>query len=143
MLVRTGYGIGQSLSRDGGRTWSAGEPSGIPHPVTRFYLGRLASGALLMVRHAPPKLDGRGPRSHLTAFVSDDDGAAWTGGLLLDKRLGVSYPDVVQEPDGRIRVIYDRDRRGDREILLATFTEDAVRASAGEIERATVYRGRP
>ena len=142
MLVRTGYGIGQSVSSDGGKTWSPGEPSGIPHPVSRFHLRRLASGALLMVRHAPPKLEGRGPRSHLTAFVSDDDGKTWTGGLLLDERLGVSYPDSTQEPDGRIRIIYDRDRTGDREILLVTVTEAAIRAGQGDIERSVVYRGR-
>lgn len=41
MLARTRKGISSSVSQDGGRTWSAPEPSGIPHPVTRFYIGRL------------------------------------------------------------------------------------------------------
>lgn len=143
MLVRTQYGIGQSVSADGGKTWSRGEPSGIPHPVTRFHLGRLDSSALLMVRHAPPdvKLKGADSRSHLTAFVSDDDGRTWDGGLLIDERTAVSYPDMTQAPDGRIHVIYDHDRQGDREILLVTFTEEAVRAGEGRIERSVVYRG--
>ena len=143
MLIRTQYGIGESLSTDGGRTWSEGRPSGIPHPVSRFYLGRLASGALLMVRHSPPtvQLKGASSRSHLTAFVSDDDGETWAGGLLLDERTGVSYPDVKQAADGRIFVIYDHNRRSDREILWTSFDEAAVRAGRGAVQRGVVYRG--
>ncbi|MFP4444149.1 MAG: sialidase family protein, partial [Spirochaetia bacterium] len=47
MLVRTAYGIGQSISRDRGRTWPDVSPSGIPHPASRFFIGRLDSGNLL------------------------------------------------------------------------------------------------
>jgi predicted neuraminidase len=125
MLVRTAYGIGESVSIDGGRTWSPGGPSGIPHPVTRFFLRRLASGALLMVRHAPAA--GR-RRSHLAAYVSDDDGRTWQGGLMLDERPDVSYPDGTQSGDGRIFLIYDHSRAGAREILMAVFSEEDVRA---------------
>jgi hypothetical protein len=41
MLVRTTYGIGQTVSMDGGRTWAQSGPSGIPHPATRFFTRRL------------------------------------------------------------------------------------------------------
>lgn len=124
MLVRTGYGIGESLSTDGGRTWSRVQPSSLAHPVTRFFVRRLASGHLLLVKHGP--LTEQTERSRLTAYLSDDDGRSWQGGLLLDERLGVSYPDGVEAPDGTIRIIYDYDRRGARQILLARFTEDDV-----------------
>jgi predicted neuraminidase len=126
MLVRTGYGIGESFSEDGGKTWTAGRPSEtVKHidSAARFFIRRLASGRLLLVKHAPP---GNHGRSHLTAYLSDDDGKTWQGGLLLDERAGVSYPDGVEAPDGTIYIIYDYSRRAEREILLATFTEEDV-----------------
>lgn len=66
-------------------------------------------------------------RSHLTAYLSDDDGKTWYGGLLLDQREQVSYPDGVEADNGKIYVIYDRGRITEREILMATFTEEDVR----------------
>ncbi|NOZ21247.1 MAG: exo-alpha-sialidase [Planctomycetes bacterium] len=125
MLVRTQYGVGESFSSDGGRTYSPGRRSEtvthIPH--ARFFIRRLASGKLLLVKHEP--CDGKS-RSHLMATLSDDDGETWEGGLLLDERGGVSYPDGVQAPDGRIYMIYDFDRTGAKEILMAVFTEEDV-----------------
>jgi len=126
LLVRTTYGIGQSLSTDRGTTWPELKPSTIPHATSRFFISRLASGNLLLVKHGP--LDARTGRSHLTAFVSRDDGATWGGGLLLDERAGVSYPDGQQTPDGRIRIVYDYNRVTDRTILMATFREEDVAA---------------
>lgn len=130
MLVRTKYGIGQSFSSDGGRTWSAGQDSGLGGPNSRFFIRRLESGRLLLVNHVDFTA-----RNNLTAMLSDDDGQSWYGSLRLDERSGVSYPDGFQAPDGRIFVTYDRNRKTDREILLAVFTEEDVTvgrlASAG------------
>ena len=126
MWVRTRYGIGQSISRDGGRTWSPVAPSKIAHPPARFFVRRLTSDHLLLVKHGP--IQRRTGRSHLTAFVSEDDGRTWRGGLLLDERPGVSYPDGFQKKDGRIFIIHDYDRQGAKEILLSVFTEADVRA---------------
>ena len=47
---------------------------------------------------------------------------------MLDERLGVSYPDGQQTPDGLIRIIYDSNRVTDRTILMATFREEDVAA---------------
>ena len=124
MLVRTFYGIGQAISTDRGKTWGQVGPSGIRHPASRFFIRRLKSGRLLMVRHDPPSI---AVRSHLTAYLSDDDGQSWSGGLLLDERKGVSYPDGVEADNGKIYLIYDRGRATDREILMATFTEEDVK----------------
>ena len=66
-------------------------------------------------------------RSHLTAFVSKDDGATWEGGLILDERSGVSYPEIAVGSDGTIYVQYDRGRASVAEILFARFTESDVR----------------
>ncbi|MHB9106570.1 MAG: sialidase family protein [Armatimonadota bacterium] len=122
MLVRTKAGIAESVSTDGGHSWSPGRHA-LPGPCSRFFLRRLHSGNLLLVNHH--RFTGR---NNLTAFLSTDDGQSWQGGLLLDARDQVSYPDGVQAEDGRIYVIYDRERYAAREILLAVFTEEDVLA---------------
>jgi len=62
------------------------------------------------------------------AFISDDDGKSWLGGLMIDEREDVTYPDGVQGSDGIIRIIYDHKRTPDGEVLMATFREEDVRA---------------
>ena len=125
MLVRT-RGIGETVSHDGGRTWSPVEPSSIQHPTSRFFLRRLNSGALLLVKHGP--IHERTGRERLMAFVSDDDGKTWEGGLMIDEREKVTYPDGVQAADGTIYIIYDYNRTPDGAVLMATFGEEDVRA---------------
>ena len=85
---------------------------------------RLASGKLLLVTHEPPD---KKSRSHLTARLSADDGKTWSGGLVIDERVGVSYPDGV-EADGTIYLIYDFERTKSKQILMATFAEADVAA---------------
>jgi len=126
LLARTKYGIGESVSTDRGVTWPDLAPSAIAHPSARFFIRRLRSGNLLLVKHGP--IAKRTGRSHLTAFISTDDGKTWGGGLLLDERSGVSYPDGQQADDGLIRIIYDYSRTGDRHILMATFREQDAAA---------------
>ena len=126
MLARTQYGIGESISTDRGKTWPEVAPSAIKHPPARFFISRLASGNLLLVKHGP--IDKVAARSQLTAFLSEDDGHTWSGGLMLDERPGVSYPDGQQVADGRIHITYDFDRMGAREILMAVFREEDVAA---------------
>ncbi|MCK4346658.1 MAG: exo-alpha-sialidase, partial [Bacteroidales bacterium] len=124
MLVRTKYGIGESISNDKGFTWSPLVPSRIQHPVARFFICRLNSGNLLLVKHGP--IDMRIGRSHLMAFVSNDDGHSWSNGLLLDERTGVSYPDGQQTEDGTIYITYDYNRTKDQNVLITSFTEDDI-----------------
>lgn len=126
MMVRC-QGIAETLSHDGGRTWTPVERSSIRHPTARFFLRRLNSGALLLVKHGP--MDERTRREKLMAFVSDDDGQTWQGGLMLDEREDVTYPDGVQSEDGRIWIIYDHQRTPLGEVLMATFNERDVRAA--------------
>jgi hypothetical protein len=133
MLVRTDYGVGESFSSDGGRTWTPVRDSGIEHPPSRFFLRRLDSGALLLVTHEQAT-----ERTGLVARLSTDDGDSWRGGFVIEERESVSYPDGVQAADGRIHIIYDRERHGAREILAATFRE--ADAEAGEAVSSDVRR---
>jgi predicted neuraminidase len=131
MLVRTRYGIGESISNDRGHTWSDGQPTDIKGPDSRFYIRRLISGNLLLVNH-----DNSDQRTNMTAYLSQDDGKTWQGGLLLDGRDAVSYPDGTQSEDGLIYIIYDRSRREDMEILIAIFREEDILAEkpiSGEV----------
>lgn len=126
MLVRINSGIGESVSNDGGRTWSDLRPSPLGHPSSRFFIRRLASGNLLLVKHG-----GIGEvtaRTRLTAFLSEDDGRSWKGGLLLDDREQVSYPDGQQSADGTIYITHDFSRTGAREILLSCIREEDILA---------------
>jgi hypothetical protein len=136
MLVRTSYGIGESVSSDRGKSWSALVPSLIQHPSARFFIRRLHSGNLLLVKHGP--IEKRIGRSHLTAYLSGDDGRTWSDGLLLDERKGVSYPDGQQDQNGKIHIIYDYSRRDAREILMATFTENDVVADNPESKNVSL-----
>ena len=126
MLTRTHYGIGESVSTDGGKTWADTAPCAIRNTSSRFYLGRLKSGALLLVKNGGVAEDVG--RARITAVVSDDDGRTWTGGLVLDGRNETSYPDACEGADGFIHVVNDWSREKGREIVHHRFTEADVRA---------------
>ncbi len=126
MLVRTtGYGIGESVSTDGGRTWSE-VVDYMYNATSRFHLSKLQSGNLLLIKNGP--LDQRLRREKLSAYLSEDDGATWKGGLMLDERFQTSYPNATQAPDGTIYANYDRNRGTDGEVLMAVFTEKDILA---------------
>jgi predicted neuraminidase len=129
MLARTGSGVKQCFSTDKGETWSApSAPDNIKQPVARFHIRRLTSGRILLIKHGDTADTTEGKRNKLKAFLSEDDGKTWIGGLMLDERNGVSYPDGFQSPDGTLYISYDHNRNSDGEILLARFTEEDVLA---------------
>lgn len=124
MTGRTHNGIFQSFSSDEGKTWTKPEKY-LPNNSSRHFIRRLSSGNLLLVKNG--KIDGRTKsRSDLTAYISTDDGKTWKGGLQLDERNWVSYPDGFQAPDGYIFISYDWERAKEGQILLAKFTEQDI-----------------
>ncbi|MBR3087334.1 MAG: exo-alpha-sialidase [Kiritimatiellae bacterium] len=130
LYIRTAKGphaLWEAESADGGRTWTAPRPSALPHTSSRFFVRRLSSGNLLMVKNGLPGEPGSARRD-MTAYLSGDDGATWPWALPLDTgREKVSYPDGQQLPDGRIAVVYDCDRTGARQILFACFREEDIK----------------
>ena len=128
MLARTSGQPHESFSSDGGRTWSEPKQAATVQNVSsRFFLRRLASGRILLVKNGSPA-ERLLQRSHLSAWLSDDEGRTWQGGLLLDERSAVSYPDGFESPDGLIHILYDWNRHTDAEILLAKFREQDILA---------------
>lgn len=130
MLTRTSYGVGQAFSADKGRTWTPIEPSGHSGPNARIFVRRLKSGRILLINHVNPSYQTNAKswntRNNLMAMLSEDDGRTWRGGLMLDTRDQVSYPDGTEDENGRIYIIYDRERYQAREVLMAVFTEEDV-----------------
>ncbi|MBQ3076192.1 MAG: exo-alpha-sialidase [Clostridia bacterium] len=137
MLVRLErgqeMGIGESVSHDGGLTWSEGVPV-LEGPSSRFFIQKLPSGRVLFINHYNFK-----GRNNLTALLSEDDGRTFPYSLLLDERKSVSYPDAQLCADGFIRITYDRERgcfkssmeqvyTFAREILVAKITEEDILA---------------
>ncbi len=128
LVVRTPKGMYQSFSYDGCKNWTAPLPA-FKNPVTRFYITKLNSGNILFVKQGTMEGEEK-KRNRLTAWISEDEGITWKGGLLLDERNNVAYPDGFQAEDGRIFISYEHDRlKGKKsEILFAVFTEEDVLA---------------
>lgn len=140
LWARTKSGIGESTSTDGGQTWSKIKQSEVEHPSARFFIRRLSSGNLLLVKHGP--IVKRTGRSHLMAFLSQDDGKTWSKGLLIDERPSVSYPDGQQTKDGTIYVTYDYSRTGEQKIYLTSFKEEDVLSSNYDQSIIKVFNNR-
>jgi hypothetical protein len=126
--------IWESTTTDAGRTWSPPVESAIKNTNSRHFMRRLASGRLLLVKHGPradqstmreKPYTGRG---QMTAFLSDDDGHTWQGGLTFDEREPVTYPDGFQSPDGAVYVSYDHQRETLGEVMFAKFREADILA---------------
>ena len=82
MLARTVGGTGElaeSISCDGGETWTDGVLNGIDDPSTRFYVARTPSGRILLVHN-----DHREKRTNMSLWLSEDDGATWAYKKIID-----------------------------------------------------------
>lgn len=140
MLIRVKSGIGESASADVGKTWSSFSFSKMKHTNSRFFIRRLQSGNLLLVKHGPVNI--KTARSHLMAFISNDDGQTWSKGLLLDERLRAAYPDGQQDKDGRIYIVYDYNRTKDQNILITSFMENEITGEEYDANILKVYQQR-
>ncbi|RXK87341.1 sialidase family protein [Filimonas effusa] len=123
-LLRTTKGIYFSQSNDKGKTWTVTAPFTKIGLTTssRFYLGKLRSGNLLLIAN------NSSTRTQLKAFMSKDDGESWPYQILLDNREEISYPDASQDANGDIYIVYDRMRYSKMEIDFCRINEDMFRA---------------
>ncbi len=127
MLGRTKYGIGEAFSTDGGKTWTEMAPAqGIKGPSSRFFFQRLASGNVLLIKNGA-QIDQASRRTHMTAYLSEDDGATWPYQILLDER-GTSYPDVAQDNKGVLHIVHDFGRYQEKIVCYHRITEADIRA---------------
>ena len=141
VVVRCSDGIKECFSSDAGKSWTFVEFTSdngnvLSTTCSRPFIRRLSSGNQLLVYHA--SLSAK--RNNLTVALSEDDGKSWPYKLLIDERIGVSYPDAVENGKGDIFIIYDRNRTSDMEILLVKVNEDRIKSgiSISDSERMTV-----
>ena len=124
MLARTNKGyLAESISSDGGYTWSDAALCNIENPNTRFFISRTPSGRVILINNDDTK-----ERKNMTVYLSEDDGVSWKYKRLIDERNSLSYPDADFH-DGRIYLTYDRERTGAKEILFTDFTEEDIMKS--------------
>jgi len=127
MLGRTNYGVGEAFSKDQGRTWTEMAPAkGIAGPSSRTFFQRLASGNILLIKNGAT-IDQPSDRTHMTAYLSEDDGATWPYQILLDER-ATSYPDAAQDKEGVLHIVHDFERHGAKVVCYHRITEADIRA---------------
>ena len=122
MYARDSFGIVSADSNDNGYHWTPFKREFFTTSA-RFSVTKLPSGNWLMVRYDCPDKD---VRKNLTAYISTDEGRNWSGGLLLDDREKISYPDAFVHPDGRIFVQYDHLRQTGSLVMAVFREEDAL-----------------
>ena len=66
-------------------------------------------------------------RNEIVAYLSEDDGESWQYSLKLDARNDVSYPEIAEDSDGLIYVVWDKGRYREKEIRYSCFSEDDIR----------------
>ena len=118
-------GVEQAFSEDKGLTWTTSEgglDAPLQGPGSRASFLKLKSGALVFVTN-----DSDNSRTMLTAHLSEDEGKTWPYSILID-RYTSAYPEIYQDPDGRILIAYDKGRYTENGIRLTILTEEDIRA---------------
>ncbi len=107
MLSRSPRGaIHGSLSFNGGYSWTASQPTGLPNPNSGIELLCLSDGRLLLVFN--PESVGR---ERLALACSADDGLSWSEPLLIEDSIGeFSYPYAIQASGGEVHLLYTEQR---------------------------------
>ena len=123
-LARTnrGYYV-YSDSADGGDSWTRADEYESA-PSTRCYYGRLKGGMIAYVRNVSDT-----ERRGMKICLSADGGDSFPYELILDERETLSYPDIDEDYDGNIYILYDRER--DNRLKLNT--ESWISEAAKEI----------
>ena len=125
--------LAETVSTDGGLSWSKASLTGIPSPDTRFFISRTPSGRIILINN-----DMREERERMSVWLSEDDGASWKYKKLVDDPTHhLTYPDA-DFYGGRIYLVYDRGRRFENEIHLLSFTEEDVMDPSTEILKSRI-----
>ena len=120
------YNLSVSYSYDLGYTWTDGIEWDILGSSSRIVMKTLESGNLALIHHY-----NTANREKLCIWLSEDGGVTWPHCLILDVRSGVSYPDITQGSDGKLYVVWDYDRYGAKQILMAELSEEELLATEG------------
>lgn len=122
-LCRTKQGVvGQTWSKDGGKTWSGLTAIELPNPNSGTDAVTLADGRQLLVyNHSGHRAEeAKGDRWPLDVALSDD-GVHWRRVLTLETEpctAGYAYPAVIQAADGKVHITYTWDRKRIKHVVL-------------------------
>jgi len=117
--VRSGYL--ESVSYDDGDSWS----DAVKYedaPSSRCYIGRLKNGKTAYVRNISDE-----KRNGMKICLSEDGGSTFPWQMILDERELVSYPDLAEDENGNIYVIYDRERDNRQKLNRETGISEAAK----------------
>lgn len=99
--------ICRSVSRDGGKTFSAAESTEVPNPNSGIDAVRTKAGELYLIANPLPIA-----RTPLRLFRSPDDGKTWEKVKDYETEMGeFSYPAMIEAEDGTLRLTYTWNRR--------------------------------
>ncbi len=123
MLCRTKHDvIGESWSRDDGKTWSPISEALLPNPNSGIDAVTLHDGRhLLVYNHGHRTRYGRGANGRDSLHVAiSRDGKDWLAAVELENEPGMefSYPSVVQGTDGQVHITYTHKRTRIRHVVL-------------------------
>ncbi len=128
----------ETISQDGGLTWTPPRPSILPNPDGGFHMTRLQSGRVAIIyNHSATE------RNPLSVALSEDEGRSWTYRRNLcefhpaaekDPRDNFQYPTITQGPDGTLHATWSfghSEQLGDvikrvTDIQYASFSEEWV-----------------
>ncbi len=149
-LYRAKKGQKFAESFDGGKTWRLGGYYPMQFSInTKCILKTLPSGRVLLVANDVQMKEkdgkqeyfyvddngkerelekGKGARTRMTAYLSDDDGKTFSHQLLLCDDGEISYPSATLSKDGGVYIVYDQGRGkiGQHTIFLSKITEDDI-----------------
>jgi predicted neuraminidase len=115
--------IAESISKDGGRTWSELKLIELPNNNSGIEAVTLKDGRhLLLYNHTggrPDRSDGWGRRNVLNLAISED-GAEWKEVATIEKEdTGeFSYPAMIQTSDGLIHMTYTWNRQKVKHVVV-------------------------
>ena len=110
-----------SDSFDDGDTWTKATEYE-KAPSSRCYFGKLKNGMVVYVRNASDK-----SRSGLKICLSEDGGDSFPYEMLLDERENVSYPDLAEDENGNLYIVYDRERDNRIKLNRETWISEAAK----------------
>jgi len=138
--------INESWSSDGGKTWTAMQPSALPNNNSGTDAVTLKDGRQLLVyNHLLPDstwVNGKGPRTPLNVSVSED-GKTWYAALVLEDSpiSQYSYPSVIQAKDGMVHIVYTWRREKIKHVVVDPAKLEIKKIVNGEWPGWTVRRG--
>ena len=132
MVVRaSGTALAYGAASADGRVWSEPEKF-VAAPDQNFAIYRLASGALLMVRNCRLNKKSYWLPDGMYAYLSNDDGENWSGGMRLADDSYTINPVVAEAKDGTIYIATHTDPEGECVNRLCITTAGEIAGSSPE-----------